>query len=191
MEWNSNFGRSRIRRKVFESDLLEYRCDECGIESWHGKQLTLHLDHINGKNNDHRIENLRWLCPNCHSLTPTYCGKNHKSYSIVNPKVSDDELLEAMKKTSSPARALHSLGLAGAGNYPRVYRLAKKHNIEHQMSKEDLNTLRIERLNKANIDTSKFGWVQKASEVIGITPQKTRSWIQKNYPSYLEYAYKR
>jgi 5-methylcytosine-specific restriction endonuclease McrA len=43
-----------------------------------GKPLSLHLDHKNGKNNDHRIENLRFLCPNCHSQTATYAGKNKK-----------------------------------------------------------------------------------------------------------------
>lgn len=49
----------------------------CGnIGEWQGQKLVLQLDHINGKNNDHRIENLRFLCPNCHSITETYAGKN-------------------------------------------------------------------------------------------------------------------
>ena len=49
---------------------------ECGISEWLGNPLALQLDHINGVNNDHRLTNLRFLCPNCHSQTDTYAGKN-------------------------------------------------------------------------------------------------------------------
>jgi len=48
-------------------------CAICGITDWLGQSLSLHLDHINGINNDNRLENLRLLCPNCHSQTDTYC----------------------------------------------------------------------------------------------------------------------
>ena len=41
------------------------------------KKMALELDHINGINNDNRLENLRWLCPNCHAITDTYAGKNN------------------------------------------------------------------------------------------------------------------
>ncbi len=52
-----------------------YACAVCGIAEWCGKPLSLHLDHVNGVNNDNRPENLRFLCPNCHSQTETYCNK--------------------------------------------------------------------------------------------------------------------
>jgi 5-methylcytosine-specific restriction endonuclease McrA len=55
---------------------MEYKCQCCGISEWLDKPISLQLDHINGINNDHRIENLRFLCPNCHSQTDTYAGKN-------------------------------------------------------------------------------------------------------------------
>lgn len=54
---------------------LQYECAICGISEWRGRRLVLHLDHINGINNDNRFENLRLLCPNCHSQTDTYGRK--------------------------------------------------------------------------------------------------------------------
>ena len=51
---------------------VSYVCTICRINEWQGQPLTLHLDHINGINNDNRFENLRLLCPNCHSQTETY-----------------------------------------------------------------------------------------------------------------------
>lgn len=49
-----------------------YACDGCGVSSWRGRDLTLHLEHVNGIHNDNRLENLQFLCPNCHSQTATY-----------------------------------------------------------------------------------------------------------------------
>ena len=53
-----------------------FRCALCGNEGeWCGQPLTLQLDHVNGRYDDNRLENLRWLCPNCHSQTPTFAGR--------------------------------------------------------------------------------------------------------------------
>ena len=68
--------RASVKRVIIEKKLLELKCEECGIKEWNRKKLSLHLDHINGENGDHRLENLRFLCPNCHSQTDTYAGKN-------------------------------------------------------------------------------------------------------------------
>jgi Zn finger protein HypA/HybF involved in hydrogenase expression len=68
--------RAGIRKRIIKENIIEHKCNECGISEWKGQKLSLHLDHINGDSWDHRIENLRFLCPNCHSLTETYTGKN-------------------------------------------------------------------------------------------------------------------
>ncbi len=59
----------------------------CGNKGNHnGKSLSLHLDHKNGVNNDNRLDNLRFLCPNCHSQTETYSGKANKLIKLKVPK---------------------------------------------------------------------------------------------------------
>jgi len=66
----------QLKKRLVAEGLLLYACALCGIAEWLGRRLVLQLDHINGVGDDHRLVNLRLLCPNCHSQTNTYCGKN-------------------------------------------------------------------------------------------------------------------
>lgn len=70
--------RASVKKEILKNQLIEYKCAICFINNWNNKPLSLHLDHINGLNGDNRIDNLRFLCPNCHSQTPSYAGKNKK-----------------------------------------------------------------------------------------------------------------
>ena len=69
----------RVKEIIIRESLLDYKCALCGIIEWTSKKLNLQLDHINGNKRDNRLENLRFLCPNCHSLTDNFCGKNRKT----------------------------------------------------------------------------------------------------------------
>jgi 5-methylcytosine-specific restriction endonuclease McrA len=69
-----NSGPSIIERLLAKG--WAYQCAHCGISNWRGQPLVLHLDHINGVASDNRLSNLRLLCPNCHSQTPTYCNRS-------------------------------------------------------------------------------------------------------------------
>lgn len=77
---NSDYvNRTHLKLRIIEEEVIEYKCEVCGCDgNWLGNSLTLQLDHKNGVNNDYRVENLRFLCPNCHSQTETYCGRNIK-----------------------------------------------------------------------------------------------------------------
>lgn len=64
------------RRRFLE--LVEYRCNECGISEWHGRRLVLQVEHKDGDKFNNTLENLELLCPNCHSLTPTWSVQKSK-----------------------------------------------------------------------------------------------------------------
>jgi 5-methylcytosine-specific restriction endonuclease McrA len=71
-------GRCNIKLRLMRAGLIENRCQECGLSEWRGKPLSVQIDHINGIGNDYRLENLRMLCPNCHSQTESFGGRNPK-----------------------------------------------------------------------------------------------------------------
>lgn len=81
---------SQLKIRLVRKNLLEYKCAECKLDSWNNKSISLQLDHINGISNDHRIENLRFLCPNCHSQTETFAGRNARKAEIISGKPNCD-----------------------------------------------------------------------------------------------------
>lgn len=80
----STYDTKNLKSRLFNEGLKERKCELCGQdENWYGKHMSLILDHINGINSDHRLENLRIVCPNCNATLSTHGGKN-----IINkPKV--------------------------------------------------------------------------------------------------------
>ena len=66
----------KLKNKLLVFGLKQNKCEMCGIDSWNGKNLNCELDHIDGDRFNHKLSNLRMLCPNCHSQTDTYRSKN-------------------------------------------------------------------------------------------------------------------
>lgn len=126
---NSPVSRTVLKRYLAKYDILEYKCAICGnIGEWNGVSLTLQIDHINGIRNDNRKENLRWLCPNCHSQTSTYTGKNKTKKEVIN--FTEEEAILALKQTKNVNQATKLLGCAqGGANWIRVNNIKLANNI--------------------------------------------------------------
>lgn len=118
-DWNK-LGYDTKRERV----ILEQKgcCNHCQINEWRGKPLTLELEHKDGNKKNNERSNLEAICPNCHSLTDTWRGRNTENGK--RNKVSDEELLQALREKPNIKQALESVGLAGKGkNYQRANKL--------------------------------------------------------------------
>lgn len=73
-----HIGTSSLKRRLLNEGIKINKCEECGIDEWNGKKITCELDHVNGDSRDNRIKNLKMLCPNCHSQTPTFRRRKKK-----------------------------------------------------------------------------------------------------------------
>ncbi|HEU0023199.1 MAG TPA: hypothetical protein VFQ12_01120 [Thermoleophilaceae bacterium] len=68
--------RGGLKRRLLAAGLKRNQCERCGIEDWRGRPLTIALHHVNGDCRDNRLENIAFLCPNCHSQTDSFGGRN-------------------------------------------------------------------------------------------------------------------
>lgn len=110
-----------LKKYMLEDLHIPNKCAICSISQWQGKDLVLELDHIDGNSSNNDISNLRLLCPNCHSQTDTFRGR---SINTGKQKVSDEDIINALKTTENVRQALIKLGLSPKGaNYARAYKL--------------------------------------------------------------------
>lgn len=146
-KWKSNM---EIRKRTYELRLLSIpfselkfdairkrvileqnrKCNRCGLSRWMDKEIILELDHIDGNRNNNLRENVEAICPNCHSLTPTWRGKNK---SNKRNRISDETILRSLIKYGFNMRkALIEVGLAPkGGNYGRCHKIKKIYEAEH------------------------------------------------------------
>jgi DNA-binding CsgD family transcriptional regulator len=73
---NTRRDRGHLKQRLLRAGLKEDRCERCRLSTWMGNAITISLHHINGDRHDNRLENLQLLCPNCHSQTDTFGGRN-------------------------------------------------------------------------------------------------------------------
>jgi len=130
---NSEVSNKVVKNRLMSNPSFEHKCELCSIKNWYDpfetkiKPVNLELDHINGNERDNRKENLRLICSNCHSFTPTYKGRNiNGGIRKGENKISDNVLLEHLK-TKNIRQSLISVGMAASGeNYERCKILKKQ-----------------------------------------------------------------
>ena len=105
---------SSLKSKLFKEGLKKNECENCGLSSWLGEKLSIELHHNNGNNSDHRIENLKMLCPNCHSQTITFRGRNLES--SINKKRKEEYIQNKERKKKLITSICLNCGIANKKN---------------------------------------------------------------------------
>jgi 5-methylcytosine-specific restriction endonuclease McrA len=115
-------GISQIRRRVIEEQ--KKCCADCGVSEWKTIPITLELDHKDGNRLNNNRDNLWALCPNCHSTTETWRGRNKRRGGRGHQLVTDEMLQTVLSEHSTVRQALLAVGLAPmGGNYKRAKKL--------------------------------------------------------------------
>lgn len=166
---NCKHNRNCLRRFIIKNNLLPYRCAICGALEWNGKTLSLELDHINGINNDNRLENLRFLCPNCHSQTTTYGSRNQQK-NESEYEITEDlrHLVESTyEKEKSVKRVSTILGIRRSVVTKIVNESGQKHSNQKYVIRYDKN----------HIETRRYGSLAEAArDLITNNEIKTKSY---------------
>lgn len=116
-----NILKTPSKYKEYLYELQGKRCEICKITSWLDKDLNFEVDHIDGNNRNNQLENLRILCPNCHSQTTTYCGRNKNNRKS---RYTDDIIYQTYQQQGNIHKTLLYLGYsAKSANYQTVKRI--------------------------------------------------------------------
>lgn len=164
---NAIISQQRLRRWYLKGEYTPYICSICGREPiWEGKPLTLRLDHINGYNKDNRLENLRWVCPNCDSQLETFTGRNIRHGMKIEGKkyyCSDcgKEVTRRETKRCDECQKAYVKKLSSMQEDNGIYYIKNKNQIIYRDELKDL------------IRNNTFRYV---GDLYGVTDNAIRKW---------------
>ena len=115
----------RLRKRVILEKKNKCKC--CGIDKWNNEPITLELEHIDGNHHNNERNNLKAICPNCHSQTLTWRGRNKQNN---RKKISNDDIVKSYLKSKNIRQTLIDVGLsAKGGNYKRLHQIIKNFEL--------------------------------------------------------------
>jgi len=163
--------RSLIKSMLIKHEIIKDVCSICGINTWMNKPVTLQVDHIDGDRHNNLIDNIRLLCPTCHSQTKTFSGANVKLQFNKKYK-SDNDFIDVIKESPNARIALMKLGLqAFGGNYNRIRKIIDTHGINFNVSKMPSMTELISHLSDKTM--------VQIGEIYGVSDNAIRKWLKK------------
>lgn len=182
---NSSRNNSHSKRRILKDNLKSHKCEDCGcLPEWNGRTLSLQLDHINGDNQDNRLENLRFLCPNCHSQTINFAGKNKKNRD--KQKVFDIKIFETNRKAPSKEDVLLQLKEKGVRETAIYFQMSIK-NLKFLCNHYEISLYK--KSNNLKIDWPTLEELQKLiltdnltniGKNLGITSNAVKKHVRKN-----------
>lgn len=122
-----------LKTKILKENLLPYRCQRCGCDGhWEGGIISLQLHHKDGNHQNNNLDNLEFLCPNCHALTDSWCKNNR------NNSFDENSFLKEIRSGKTIRQSLLAIGLSdGSVNYKKAYQVLQQHQIDYHTYTSD------------------------------------------------------
>lgn len=163
----------RLKKRLYKEGLLKEKCSSCGLgNEWNGKFISLQLDHKDGDRCNNQIDNLRILCPNCHSQTDTFCGKGKKK----NNKARKCELRKTIRSKCKLRKTIHT-NKCSLCNLEYGAKSSGQKYCSYECHKKSLR--RVERPSKEQLikELSTSNYVQVGKKY-GVSDNAIRKWLR-------------
>lgn len=175
-----------LKHKLFKENIKEKICEECKLKEWMGQPIPLHLHHEDGNRANNDLSNLKILCMNCHGLTENFGSKNTKK-KIYNEdlviKVTEEKIIQnkdIVRKIFKKKFIKQNKVINQKYGTQENYRLSKRIEWDAKQYKK------IPLILNSQINFSKFGWVDKVSNILNIKSQKVNKWMKRIMPEFYE-----